>query len=86
MTPCLQTNTPREHSLDEVQHFTEVIDAPPLPKPVCRDPDDDAVLAVALAANVDFIVSGDHDLLVLKRYRHIPIVTQGKVLRRIGGN
>jgi len=62
-----------------------VIEAPPLPQPICRDPDDDAVLAVAIAANVDFIVSGDNDLLVLKRYQHIPIVTPAEAMRMIGG-
>ena len=81
----MRTNTSRERSLDEVRRLTEMIDAPPLPQPICRDPDDDAVLAVAIAANVDFIVSGDHDLLVLKRYRHIPIVTPAEALRMIDG-
>jgi uncharacterized protein len=37
------------------------VDAPPLAQPVCRDLDDDAVLAVALAAQLDVIVSGDED-------------------------
>jgi putative PIN family toxin of toxin-antitoxin system len=31
----------------------------------CRDAADDAVLACALGANVDYIVTGDEDLLVL---------------------
>ena len=39
-----------------------------LPKPICRDSDDDAVLATAVAANADVIVTGDKDLLVLKEY------------------
>jgi uncharacterized protein len=43
--------------------------------PVCRDPNDDHVLAAAIAANADCIVSGDRDLLVLGKYQGIHIVT-----------
>ena len=42
---------------------------------ILGDPDDDAVLACAVAADSDVIVSGDRHLLDLKRYRDIPIVT-----------
>lgn len=47
----------------------------PLANPICRDTDDDWVLATAAAGEVDVIVTGDKDLLVLKRFRSIPIVT-----------
>ena len=50
---------------------------------IVRDPDDDHVLACALAAQADLIVSGDQDLLVLGSYRDIPIVTAAEALRRI---
>jgi putative PIN family toxin of toxin-antitoxin system len=43
----------------------QLIKAEPLAQPVCRDPDDDAVLALARAAQADLIISGDQDLLVL---------------------
>jgi predicted nucleic acid-binding protein len=55
---------------------------PPLPAPVCRDPDDDAVLA--LAADVDFIVSGDNDLLVLQTFEGIPVLSPVDALLVIG--
>lgn len=48
-----------------------------------RDPDDDHVVAAALTARADLIVSGDNDLLVLKVYEHIHIVTAAEALRRI---
>lgn len=60
----IQSNTSRERSLAEIQALAEVIAPAPLPKPVCRDPDDDAVLALALAAQVDFIVSGELTLFL----------------------
>jgi len=46
----------------------------PLLTPVCRDPSDDHVLACALAANAELIISGDDDLLSLQQFQNIPIV------------
>lgn len=43
-----------------------------------RDPDDVHVLACALAANADVIVSGDKDLLSLGSFQGIPILTPRK--------
>ena len=51
--------------LEKIRLLAEIVDPPPLSAPVSRDPDDDAVLALAVAAGVDFIVSGDADPLVL---------------------
>jgi putative PIN family toxin of toxin-antitoxin system len=50
---------------------------------VLRDPADDHVLAAALAAQVDFIVSGDSDLLDLKSFQGIPIITARDALERL---
>lgn len=50
---------------------------------VLTDPDDDLVLATALAGNADLIASGDPDLLNLKHFQRIPIVTPAETLRRI---
>jgi uncharacterized protein len=47
----------------------------PLPHPVCRDSDDDMVLATAVAASADCIVTGDKDLLVIQRYANISILS-----------
>ena len=40
---------------------------------VCRDPDDDNILAAAVSGNCDCIITGDKDLLVLKAYEGIDI-------------
>ncbi len=43
--------------------------------PASRDGDDDKFIACALEANAKVIVSGDKDLLDLKVYRAIEILT-----------
>jgi len=45
------------------------------PVGVCRDKDDDNVLACALEADADYLVTGDKDLLHLKVFRGIRIIT-----------
>ena len=42
---------------------------------VCRDPDDNKFIACAIDADALFIVSGDNDLLDLKDYEGIKIIT-----------
>lgn len=49
-----------------------------------NDPDDDHVLACALAAKADFIVSGDRHLLELGVYQNIRIVTASDAVQHIG--
>ena len=46
-----------------------------LPATSCRDPNDVHVLGTATASHADYLVTGDKDLLVLKRFRSIPIVS-----------
>lgn len=60
----------------------ELVEPVELPR-VVRDPDDDHVLACALAARADLIVTGDNDLLDLNTYQDIPIITAAEALRRI---
>jgi len=50
---------------------------------ICRDPKDNPVLECAVAGKADFIVTGDKDLLVLKSFRKIPIITPRKFLKLI---
>lgn len=69
--------------LAEVQRLADIVEPPPLPAPVGRDPDDDAVLALAVAARADLVVSGDADLLVLGTYAGIPIVDAAEAVARI---
>ena len=67
-----------------MRQLAEVIEPPPLPQPVCRDPDDDEVLALAIAAQADLIISGDNDLLVLQQFNAIPILTPAQAAAMLG--
>ena len=49
-------------------------------KGVCRDPKDDHVLECAKKAHAHFIISGDGDLLCLKEFEGIKIVTPRQFL------
>jgi putative PIN family toxin of toxin-antitoxin system len=51
------------------QHFTH-----------CRDPKDNAFLDVAVAGNVEALITGDKDLLVLNTIEGIPIIRMGDFL------
>jgi putative PIN family toxin of toxin-antitoxin system len=56
------------------ERFTLVTPVP-LEAPVCRDTDDDVVLATALAGECVAIVTGDQDLLILDPFQGIRVLT-----------
>jgi predicted nucleic acid-binding protein len=58
----------------------EIVEPIALDQPACRDPDDDIILATALAAHADLIISGDDDLLVLHPFQGIPILNASQAL------
>lgn len=66
---------------DEAESFKphELTDSP------CRDKDDNIIIGTALSGNAEFIITGDANLLVLKRYKGINIVTPRKFWRRLKG-
>ena len=61
------------------------VDPRPLEKSVCRDPDDDWVLGTAVAGKADVIVTGDEDLLTLRRHQGIAILKPRGFLERLPG-
>jgi putative PIN family toxin of toxin-antitoxin system len=71
-----------QYTPQDVQAFCDRVRAavllvsplPPFPT-ICRDPDDDMVLACAWAAAVQYLVTRDKDLLVLQQYEGITIIT-----------
>jgi putative PIN family toxin of toxin-antitoxin system len=73
-------------SLDDLmQRYLNVailVNPATLPR-IVRDPDDDHVLACAIEAAADLIVTGDADLLTLDSYQRIPVITPAEALRRL---
>jgi putative PIN family toxin of toxin-antitoxin system len=55
-----------------------------IPSVIIDDPDDDAVLACAVAAKADLVVSGDPHLVKLVQYEGIPIVAPVEAVERLG--
>ena len=68
-------------SVAEVLDFVDqlrvasIVVTPDIAVTVARDPDDDRVLEAAQAGQADFIVSGDRDLLDLREFVGVPILT-----------
>ena len=65
------------------RRFAQLIPARKLTEQICRDADDDAVLACALSAQAQLIVTGDKDLRVLHPWRDIHILNPPEALRFI---
>ena len=74
----------------EIVHFIEsksVMVEPDVHDPsTCRDPHDVFILGIATAAQADLVVTGDQDLLVLRRFRGIPILSPSSFARLLRGS
>lgn len=58
----------------------QIVEPRPIPR-TSHDPDDDAVLATALAARAHLIATGDRKhLLILRQFEGIPIVTAAQAV------
>lgn len=62
----------------------EAVPARIIPPAELRDPDDVHVLACAVTAEADAIVTGDKDLLALKTFAGIPILKVREALEKLG--
>lgn len=69
-----------ERILETIRMHSEYVQPIKLPKPICRDPNDDMFLSAALAGKVDYIVSGDKDLLVLSNVWDVKILNPRQFL------
>lgn len=64
----------REVSGILLESIQSIIEPTVTVKGICRDPDDDVILACAATAKVDYLVTGDRDLLELKTFSGMRII------------
>jgi len=70
----------------EIRRLATMATPTDVPRVVADDPDDDHVLACALTAQADLIVSGDKHLLNLGgQYQGVAIVTPAQAVQLVGG-
>ena len=66
---------------EEVLPYFEVVEITDSIKGICRDSDDDKFSACAVSASVDFIVTGDKELLDLGKYKSVRIINASMLLK-----
>jgi putative PIN family toxin of toxin-antitoxin system len=62
----------------ELEAIADVVTPDEVPR-VCRDPDDDQILAIAITGSADALVTGDADLLVLGAHGSVNITSVADV-------
>ncbi|MGE0874431.1 MAG: putative toxin-antitoxin system toxin component, PIN family [Burkholderiales bacterium] len=81
-----QLNSSPAEVVARYREIADTVEASPIEESALRDPDDAAVLACALAARADAIVSGDDDLHALGTFQGIPVLSPAQLLQRIAAN
>lgn len=61
-----------------IRQLTRIVEPSAHIDVIKADPDDNRVLEAAIEGRVDYIVTGDHDLLDLREYEGIAIVTPAR--------
>jgi len=57
-----------------IEKYSKNIVSRNIPESISRDKSDDKILQCGLDGNVDYIITGDKDLLVLKEHKTIKII------------
>jgi putative PIN family toxin of toxin-antitoxin system len=64
-----------ERAVALLRRVGQIVEPKPQIEPVCRDRDDDAVLALTRSSDATCLVTGDDDLLVLDAFEGVPIIS-----------
>ena len=78
-----QQRSPVDQALAQYGDLAIIVSPLLTPRAVPADADDDHVVAAALAAHADLVVSGDRDLLSIGSYEGIAIVSAAEAVQRI---
>lgn len=61
-----------------LKESAEICEPRHVPLGICRDKDDLKIIGTALSGNADFIITGDDDLLTIRKYAKTKIVSPRK--------
>lgn len=67
-----------------IRGFTELVTPSRKVNAIAHDEPDNRILECAVEAKSDYIVSGDGDLLRLRRFEGVPVVRVAEFLREVG--
>jgi len=71
--------------IDYLRGIAEIVIPVLLDKSICRDKDDVIIIGTAISGLANFIITGDEDLLILKTYKDVKIVTPRQFWSSIRG-
>jgi putative PIN family toxin of toxin-antitoxin system len=63
-----------QNIIDYLKSIAEIIEPEPANESICRDKNDSKIIGTALSGGAGFIITGDEDLLVLKRHKGVKII------------
>ena len=83
-SPSRQLAIVADEIVGDYRQLVTIVRATLLPARISRDPDDDAVIACAISARADAIITGDDDLPILGSVAGVAILRVAKVLGEAG--
>lgn len=67
----------------EIEELAELVIVTERIRNLCRDADDNKIVECAVGAKADYLITGDNDLLVLKKYKTTKIVGISEYLEQL---
>lgn len=61
----------------------EFVSTKKIKKPISRDSEDDKFIECAVSGGVDIVITGDKDLLVLKKYKNVRFITPSQYFQEL---
>jgi putative PIN family toxin of toxin-antitoxin system len=69
--------------IDYLRDITEIFEPQPIKGSACRDIEDLKIIGTAVSGNAQLIITADNDLLTLKKFMKIDIVTPREFWNRL---
>jgi putative PIN family toxin of toxin-antitoxin system len=70
---------------DYLRDISSIVEPEKVDKSICRDKNDVMIIGTALSGEAQCIITGDNDLLILRKYSGISIVTPREFWQRLKG-